>query len=443
MKKTRFIVIGALSALALTSCSLFNDKDVDMTINNHFNEVVKENAPETKNFNGVDYRDTKIDDTNAYLFKNVVYSNTEDGKIKNTYTLESGKCFYDVNGGEDYEVNSSNNNFDMYVPESAYQKKAEAQTVVLFIHGGAWISGAKTHVNSYVKEFAKRGYIAATIEYSLLSSAALTSDDMDAETLAKNRSLSLFRDLDEIDACIYTMKQTLTKVGFTGDLSLVIGGVSSGAHLTMLYSYSRGSSSAFGAPKFVVNAVGPTDIKEDVWKAFVNDGGDVLDSIDKDHIAAQEAASNLKDLHISGTDSWNWNEYQTMRIANGMAGFHFSPQAVSNTSASKVTVDNKTGDVYKNIVSNANSAENLLSVTNYITSEHNIPMICAYGGKDVIVGIKQYAKLQTALDLAGIEYEPFYFKDKGHVNIDEKDEEGNRPIYDAFINKIVNWLGTK
>ena len=438
MKKTRLVILSALSALALTSCNLFNDDDVNMKIENHFNSPEQASAPATpkETVNGVGSQDVKLGDTDALLFKNVVYSNTEDGKIKNTYTKSNGFLF-DTNNAQDYEVSKTNNNFDMYVPENL--TRTQDQTIVLFIHGGAWISGAKTHVNAYVKEFAKRGYVAATIEYSLLSKAALTEDDMDEETLAKNRTVSLFRDLDEIDACLYTMKDCLVKLGFTGNLSIVIGGVSSGAHLTMLYAYSRGNTSPFGTPKFVVNAVGPTDIKENVWKAFVNETDEVLTAgITNDAIANQQTAGNIKNLGVSGA-SFEWNEYQTMRIANGMCGFPYTPAEVSATANStKTAVDDKSSDVYKDIVSNTENGESKLSVTSYITAANKIPMVCGYGGKDSIVGIAQYANLQTTLEDVGVEHEFFYFKECGHTDLDKDETQ-----YNAFMNKIVDWLAAK
>ena len=436
MKKTRLIILSALSALALTSCSLFNDNDIK--IENHFKTKEEASAPaEPKvTVDGIGSQDAKIEGTEALLFKNIVYSNTVDGKIKNHHTTADGFLF-NTNNGQDYEVNEENNNFDLYVPENL--DKAANHNVILFVHGGAWVSGLKTHVNPYVKEFTKRGYIAATIEYTLLSKAALTEDEMDAETLAKNRTISIFRDLDEIDACIYKMKDILVKLGFTGTLSLVIGGVSSGAHLSMLYSYSRGSESELGAPKFIVNAVGPTDIKEDVWKAFIDDSDAVLSAgIDKNAIATQESASNLQPLGVSGA-SFEWNEYQTMRIANGMCGFPYTPDQVAATANSEKTeVASKSSDVYKDIVSNPTNGESLLSVTNYITAANKIPMVCGYGGKDTIVGIKQFANLQTKLDAIGVEYQPYYFQNCGHTDLDKDETQ-----YNAFMDKIVDWLASK
>ena len=443
MKKNRLIILSALSVLALTSCSLFNDDDVDMKIENHFNSPEQASAPATpkETVNGVGSQDVKLGDTDALLFKNVEYSNTEDGKIKNSYTTANGFLF-NTNNGQDYEVSSTDNNFDMYIPENL--DRTLNHNVVLFIHGGAWVSGAKTHVNPYIKEFTKRGYIAATIEYTLLSKASLTEDTMDDDTLAKNRTISIFRDLDEIDACIYTMKDCLVKLGFTGTLSLVIGGASSGSHLAMLYSYSRGSESAFGAPKFIINAVGPTDIKENVWKAFsfateedYNAALEGDDALGYTRIHNAETSGNLQPLKVSGAE-FNWNEYQTMRIANGMCGFPYTPAQVSATTDEEKTTVNHTSDVYKDMVSNTVNGESLLSVTNYIDSLHNIPMICGYGGHDSIVGIAQYANLQTALQDAGIDHVFYYFKDCGHTDLDKDETQ-----YNNFMNKIVDWLATK
>ena len=250
MKKSRFIILSVLSALALTSCSLF--KDDDIVVENHFNEKGKTAEQSTAEAKIGDVESQRLDDVpNTLVFKNIVYSNLERNKIKNTYK-DGGvnHTIYNVNGGDDYAVDKNNNNFDLYVPDSA--SKTEDINVVLFIHGGAWISGLKTHVNPYVKKFAAEGYVAATIEYTLLN------QEMNDPTL------SIFRDLDEIDACITTMKESLESLGFEGNLHLVLGGASSGAHLAMLYAYSRGAASNIPL-KFLIDVVGPTDIKEDVW----------------------------------------------------------------------------------------------------------------------------------------------------------------------------------
>ena len=441
MKKSRLIILSVFSALALTGCNLFNDNDIK--VENHFKTKEEASAPKPSEATvaGVGSQDIKIDETEALVFKSIVYSNLPDNKIKNTYTTANGFAF-NLNSGNDYEVVDENNNFDLYIPKGL--NKADNQTVVLFIHGGAWVSGLKTHVNPYVKEFTKRGYISATVEYSLLSQAALTQDDMDSETLEKNRTLSVFRGLDEIDACISTLKSSIEELGFTGSLNLVVGGVSSGAHLTMLYSYSRGASCPLPI-KFIVNAVGPTDITESVWKAFNFDNEEDYNAalaagIEYSQISDLESHGKLKALSVSGAE-FDWNEYQTMRIANGMTGFPYTPAQVSATTDDKIVVKSgeKSGELYKKLVSNSNSAEKLLSVTTYVATSAKIPMLCGYGGQDSIVGIAQFANLQNALETKGYvkdtDYKYFYFKDCGHTNLDSDETQ-----YNNFMNEIDAWL---
>lgn len=420
MKKIKFLLVGALSALALTSCSLFNDNDIVIENNFKTKEEASQELPPEATAGGVGSQSVTIGTTEALLFKNVVYSNlVEDGvkKIKNSY--KSG-FEYTINEGNDYVVDPSNNNFDLYVPKGL--DKTSNQKIVLFIHGGAWVSGVKSHVNPYVKEFVKRGYIAATMEYTLLK------ESMD------DASLSIFRNLDEIDATVTTIKSCLVELGFDGTkLSLVIGGASSGAHLSMLYAYSRTCPMTID---FVIDAVGPTDIKSAVWKKFKEVPADI--ELDKTSIATEELASNLEELPVSGRD-YGWNEYQTMKIANGMCGLPYSLETVEAASSDKIHITNLTNEAYLSMTK-AGGGEDLLSVTHYISVSTKKPIICAYAGMDNVVGIKQFANLQSKLDSVGAEYELFTFKTSGHVDLDRTEEQ---TTYNAFIDKIVDWLANK
>ena len=420
MKKIKFILIGALSALALTSCALFNDSDIVIENNFKTKEEASQELPSEATVDGVGSQTVTLGTTEALLFKNVVYSNLEeDGvkKIKNTY--KSG-FEYVINEGNNYVVNPSSNNFDLYVPKGLV--KTDNQKIVLFIHGGAWVSGVKSHVNPYVKEFAKRGYIAATMEYTLLK------ESMD------DASLSIFRNLDEIDATVTTIKSCLIQLGFDGDkLSLVIGGASSGAHLSMLYAYSRTCPMNID---FVIDAVGPTDIKQAVWKKFINPTEEALNSrLTWSYISTH--GSNLTELPVSGRD-YGWNAYQTMKIANGMCGLPYSLETVRAASSDEIHITNPTNPAYLSMTK-ANGGEDLLSVTHYINSSSK-PIICAYAGMDSVVGVGQFANLQFALDDNGVEYEYFYFKTSGHVDLDKTEEQ---TTYNEFIEKIVEWLANK
>lgn len=422
MKKYKLLLPLLLVAglAGLSGCALFDDADMAFS-----NSYILPTSSETSIpndaivINGVvGERISKV--SNALCFKNINYA--KDNKIINTYK-EGGvnHTIYNVNSGKDYEADEYSNTYDLYIPDSV--KKNEKHKVILFVHGGAWVSGFKTDVNPYIYEFANRGYITATIKYTLLNKK------MD------NPSLSIFRDLDEIDACIDHIKSSLGKIGFdTTKSELVIGGASSGSHLSMLYSYSRGDKSPIPL-SFVIDAVGPVDIKPASWKAFKNASDEVLTAgITASAIEAQELDSNISELKIAG-DTSNWNDYQTMRIANGMCGLPFSLEDIEST-----TDESKAEIVHPNAASNSilssGGGEDLLSVTYWLPSSEKYPIICAYAGKDDIVGIGQYARLEKCL--TSVEHEFFYFQNSGHTNI-SKDET----TYASFINKIVEWCATK
>ena len=439
-KKNLFaLLIGAL--LSLTSCSLFNDDD--LAFKNEYHPKQQEDTTTGKTIiNGViGVESPKVED--CLVFKDVYYANSE-GKIVNSYKTGAYSEF-NVNNGKDYEGDPDVNNYDLYIPNSA--KKDGKNLVMLFIHGGAWVGGFKTDMNPYVQEFASRGYITATIKYTLLDQEALKNQELTDEGANQYKSLSIFRDLDEIDACIASIKSNLGSVGFdTSKIQLAIGGGSSGSHLTMLYSYSRGESSPIPI-NFIVNVVGPTDIKPAVWKRFIkidkddNGTNEVLDNgLSKEAIAAEFADSNITELGVSMEGvSFNWNDYQTMRIANGMCGFPQNPSVVRAASTDEETISDTSNAAYQ-LMTKANGGQDLLSVTHYITEENRIPIICAYAGKDSVVGINQYATLQKALEDAGYtaaNHKYVYFQNSNHTNITAKDNPEKYSELLGYINDFA------
>ena len=431
MKKTKALLLPLLifGLVGLSACSLLNDDDI--AVHNEYNPAPEDEEEEAHDPNATYVQNIKAKEDvtavpDSYVFKNIPY--LVDGVVPNTYK-EGGanENEFNVNGGQDYKGTKSNNNYDLYVPKA--ELKESKHVVILFIHGGAWVSGLKADVEPFVYDFVNRGYITANIKYILLKR---TMDD---------NTLSIFRNLDEIDACISNIKVAVKElfeskgIALNEDeqLKLVIGGASSGAHLAMLYTYSRGKAAAL-VPELIVDAVGPVDIKPAVWKRLSGGGEHGPESIKKD------SGNTLTELPISGENDSHgnqayWNDYQTMRIANGMCGVPYSLD----------TVKAATDDEEKNIVdasneaavamTKANGGEDLLSVTHYISDTNKYKMICAYAGKDSVVGINQYAILQTALDNVLQAHTFFYFQDSNHTDIDYA--HGGE-VYTNFINQIDN-----
>lgn len=430
MKKNRLLasILFVCGTLTLSACSLFNDNDIAISNSYHQVSTEPEQDPDGKPAGGViGHRVDTVKD--AYCFKNIGYAN--NGKIVNTYKAGgTHENKYNPNGGQDYSGDAKSNNYDLYVPDST--PRNDKHVVILFIHGGAWVSGFKTDVNPYVHEFANKGYVTATLKYTLLSRS------MD------NPALSIFRNLDEIDACIASIKSVLAELQFdTTKTELVIGGASSGSHLAMLYTYSRGQDSPIDL-KFVVNAVGPVDIKEGAWRSFKDEEAGINAGLEKDDVDP----ANLNLLGIAGEKDENgnnlyWDNYQTMRIANGMCGMPYTKQQIEE-SAIKDGEGNITG-VQNNSVSTdlkgANGGEDLLSVTYWLKkSAVKYKMVAAYAGKDTIVGVNQFATLQTALEdksyVSGTDYKYTYFKNSGHTQISKSADE---TAYNEFVTNVDNW----
>lgn len=445
MKKSKILLplLVVISMVSLSSCvALFDDRD--MAFENHFNPVQTEEEidPNTPTAGGAKAtQDNRV--PNVTVYKNVCYAT--DNKIINTYK-EGGVNYngYNVNGGEDYYGDKSSNNYDLYVPDSI--AKDQKQMVVLFVHGGAWVSGFKTDVNPYVHEFANKGYITATIKYTLLKRSM---DDP---------SLSIFRNLDEIDACIASIKSVLEELEFdTSKLNLAIGGASSGAHLAMLYSYSRGYKAENGSAiplRFIIDAVGPVNIQPECWKAFKfvdeEDQNNYLaneDALSFDKVQTKAAADGIKELPIAGDSENTWNAYQTMRIANGMCGLPFSLEQVEASSSDKQNIDqpNEASNSMTIRGSREYTGEELLSVGYWVDKmTGKLPIICAYAGRDAIVGINQYATLQHTLDtkgyVEGTDYKFVYFPNGGHTDISKEKDETK---YNTFVGYVEDWCVNK
>ena len=116
MKKIKNIVLTVLTALTLTSCSLFSDADIE--IKNNFKPKEQSSDIVVTDMKIGDVYGVKSDVENTVVFKNVVYSNVPgENKIKNSYTTAEYSA-YNVNNGNDYEVNKDNNKFLKYLEEA-------------------------------------------------------------------------------------------------------------------------------------------------------------------------------------------------------------------------------------------------------------------------------------------------------------------------------------
>ncbi len=127
---------------------------------------------------------------------------------------------------------------DLYLP--ANRTEAKTKTLIL-VHGGGWIEGDKSDMN-YVVDLIKQNlpeYAIANINYRL----------------ATTNNYAFPNQIDDVNAAFLSLKNG------DYDISDNFGfiGVSAGAHLAMLYSYSNNQNNSI---KMVASIVGPTNFTD-------------------------------------------------------------------------------------------------------------------------------------------------------------------------------------
>ena len=136
----------------------------------------------------------------------------------------------------------------IYVPYSAAGR--EYNGVILYIHGGSWTGGEKEDMAPHCKKLAMKGYVTATMSYSLCSNGEMNG-------------VTVWTMLDEISACIAAIKD-FSDEHELNITKLATSGYSAGGHISMLYSYSRPQDAAIELA-FTANRVGPSDMTTEAW----------------------------------------------------------------------------------------------------------------------------------------------------------------------------------
>ena len=151
--------------------------------------------------------------------------------------------YRDVSYGEK-KVNA----MDIYIPREA--QKRETNGVILFIHGGSWSGGDKADETVRCRMLASQGYIVANVNYTLWS-----EETADAYHVSQV--------LDELDAALLCVRDFANQKGIVVDKAATVG-YSAGAHLAMLYAYSRAETAPMEIV-FAASMAGPADISPAVW----------------------------------------------------------------------------------------------------------------------------------------------------------------------------------
>ena len=276
------------------------------------------------------------------------------------WTDEDGLKYENIQYSQE---NTILNSYDIYIPKNSDNKKN--LSLILYIHGGAWIAGDKKEHTADCRKLAKKGYVTATMNYSLINKKKFNE---------KNPP-SISKMLTEIKMCISHILQFTNKKNFNiNQMSLC--GTSAGGHLAMLFVYSQKN---FEIPiRFISIKVGPVDFN-------------ILFQTDKNKLEKLE--KNIKNGKLNEDD---------IKEKNNIDEFILSC----------------TGKKYENGNYNKNEIEEILSnysPLKYVDENSILPAILAYGDKDGIVKPLHYEKLMEKYKELNGKFELIIFPNSGHT----------------------------
>jgi len=323
--------------------------------------------PKIRNYNK--NKEDKENKENGYPNFIIKYSNlsyTED-KIKNSFKI-GGANFLEnigeINDGKDYDK-TDRNIYDLYIPNKDI-KKDGINHIILFLHSGGWILGSKEEMSYLCLMTSSYGHITANIGYTLLSQEY------------KKYKVNIFRILDEITACIESIKITLGKEGFNTDkLEIAICGASAGGHLSLLYAYLMKNSPI--PIKYIINYSGPVTLEPEYFIKVKNQN-EPLESIEISDIENAKKADKIERLFPT--------DKRILYFMNFLTGNKTSEEDLIKILENDRI--NKNNDIYKEMF---NFVENGFPVK-YVNKE-SPPVLCVFGGKDEAIGIGHYSYLKS------------------------------------------------
>ena len=106
---------------------------------------------------------------------------------------------------------------DIFIPE----KVKNVSGLILFIHGGGWVDGDKTVHHPDAQFFCNLGYVVASMNYRYVS-----------------ENINIFDELDDITSALKAVKNKCFSHGLK-PRRLILSGGSAGAHLSLMYAYTR------------------------------------------------------------------------------------------------------------------------------------------------------------------------------------------------------------
>ena len=236
---------------------------------------------------------------------------------------------------------SDDQTLDLFLPAG----KTGNIGLVLFIHGGAWVTGTKESYLAEALRYQAMGYVTATINYRYIGNGVLPSDE-----------------LDDITTSLRTIKAACIQKGVNVSRTVMVGS-SSGAHLALLYAYTR-TAEAPVTPVAVVSSSAPTDFTD---PAFLQSGAGEL---------------------LAGSIGVSTDVLATL-MQTGIAQM-FVPTLTTLSPAKQVKRD-------------------------------SVPTLMAHGVNDTLVPYSNAERLDAALTEKGVKHDFVTFPNSGHALLNDPD----------------------
>ena len=236
---------------------------------------------------------------------------------------------------------NADQNLDLFFPAG----KTGDVGLVLFLHGGAWVTGTKETYLPEAMQWQSRGYVTATMNYRYLGNGVLPSDE-----------------LDDITAALRAIKAAAAQKGVVVSRTVLVGS-SSGAHLALLYAYTRQNEAPI-APVAVISSSAPTDFTD---PAFIRSGAGEL---------------------LAGSIGVNTDTLAAL-MESGIAQA-FVPALTRLSPAKQVT-------------------------------KATVPTLFAHGQQDNIVPYSNAVSLDTALTQNGVKHDFVSYPNSGHALLNDPD----------------------
>lgn len=148
---------------------------------------------------------------------------------------------------QEYE-NTNGHKYDLYIPSGL--DESQSQYLILFIHGGSFNSGAKEDGDAWCKYYATKGYITATVDYTLQ---------------AHGQEASIYLMNSEIESAVKAIKEQAEALGYR-IAGMAPCGVSAGGTLAMNLAYNGNSEIPV---KFVFQLAAPTYFDPYEWSLLM------------------------------------------------------------------------------------------------------------------------------------------------------------------------------